>query len=152
MSWFDFSWFNFHQNEYVMILTYPICSFKLRGNLWLVDHKINIFTCASLHIWLCARVHRSTWAVLTEHVLIRSIKKTHSRFLLRYELGMEESKAGKDRLRCSLERRIFWAQSQLSSSIRSEVMKNKLRHVKSRMKHMKKTIFIILLLLNPLSG
>ena len=72
-------------------------------------------------------------------ILMRSIKKTQSKFLLRYELGMEESKADKDRSRSSLERRIFWAQSQLSSSIRSEVMKDKLRHVKSRMKHMKKT-------------
>ena len=41
------------------------------------------------------------------HLLIRSIKKTHSRFLLRYKLGMKESKADKDRSRCSLERRIF---------------------------------------------
>ena len=44
------------------------------------------------------------------------------------------------------------AWKELGSSIRSEVVKNKLRHVKSKMKHMKKTIFIILLLLNPLSG
>ena len=94
----------------------------------------------------------SKWKEDFIHVLIRLIKKTHSRFLLGYEPGLEESEAGKDRSRCSSERRIFRAQSQLSSSIRSEVMKNKLRHVKSRMKHIKKTIFIILLLLNPLSG
>ena len=44
-------------------------------------------------------------------MLMRSIKKTQLKFLLRYELGMEESKADKDRFRCSSERRIFWALS-----------------------------------------
>ena len=37
---------------------------------------------------------------------------------------MEESIADKDRSRCSSERRVFLAQSQLSSSIRSEIIEN----------------------------
>ena len=42
----------------------------------------------------------------------------------------KKSKAHTSISKYSFERRIFWAQAQLSSSIRSEVMKDKLRHIK----------------------
>ena len=54
-------------------------------------------------------------------------KKTH---LTLRKLETKKSKAHASTSRYSFSKRIFWAQAQLTSSIRSEVMKDKLRHIK----------------------
>ena len=79
-------------------------------------------------------------------VRIRPIKKTHLTFVRLCKLETEKSKVEASISGYSMERRVFWAQAQLSSSICSEVMKDKLKHIKMKTMPSKKSVFTIFLL------
>ena len=65
----------------------------------------------------------------------------HSTFVPLCKLETKKSKVEASISGYSLERRVFWAQAQLSSSIRSKVMKDKLRHIKMKNVPLKKINF-----------